>query len=80
MQKLPARLRYPELGDRLNKLGRLLAFSHGPGLYRGLVSVCQEPEALVLRAREPASLLSRPDGWGERDDFRETMMYLDTLT
>ncbi|MDR5891928.1 asparagine synthase (glutamine-hydrolyzing) [Halomonas mongoliensis] len=80
MQKLPARLRYPALGDRLNKLGTLLACSPGAGLYRGLVSVCQEPEALVRRAREPASLLSRPESWGERHDFRETMMYLDTLT
>ncbi|MCC7320678.1 MAG: asparagine synthase (glutamine-hydrolyzing) [Rubellimicrobium sp.] len=77
---LPQRLQYPALGDRLNKLGMALSHDSGSGLYRALVSLFPEPAGLVPRSTEPMTLLSRPEDWPELGDFREVMMYLDTLT
>ena len=34
----------------------------------------------MLDAREPETLLARSETWPSLDDFRETMMYLDTQT
>ena len=78
MQHLPKRLRFPALGDRLVKLAGVLDHTEGAAFYRALVSQFQDPEALVLGAREPTSLLSSVETWPALADFRETMMYLDT--
>lgn len=80
MQILPQRLRFPALGDRLVKLGGVLNQPDVADVYRALVSLFQHPSALVHGAKEPQTLLSQPDHWPSLDDFRETMMYLDTLT
>jgi len=80
LRYLPKGLRYPALGDRLNKLGGVLAKAEGADFYRALVSSVQEPDALVQGAREADTLLSHPESWPRLDDFRETMMALDTLT
>jgi asparagine synthase (glutamine-hydrolysing) len=77
---LPQRLRYPALGDRLNKLGSVLAKAEGTDFYRALISQSQQPGSITLGGEEPATLLSEPNSWPPLDDFRETMMYLDTLT
>jgi asparagine synthase (glutamine-hydrolysing) len=80
MARLPAWLRYPALGDRLNKLGGIIEHSGGAGVYRGLVSMLQDPEALLVNGSEPTTLLAQPERWPPFQDFRETMMYLDALT
>jgi len=80
IQYLPQRFRYPALGDRLNKLGTVLMVDEGNQFYRVLVSLYRSPEALVPGAREPETLLTRPEGWPQLPDFRETMMHLDSLT
>jgi asparagine synthase (glutamine-hydrolysing) len=80
MSFLPPRLRYPALGDRLNKLGSVLSSAEGISLYRALISQFQDPTLLALDAREPETLLARSETWPSLDDFRETMMYLDTQT
>jgi len=77
---LPARLRYPALGDRMQKLSGILSQSEGISYYRALVSLIAEPAALIREGREAETLLSRPQVWPALDDFRETMMYLDTMT
>lgn len=79
MQHLPRQMRFPALGDRLVKLGGVLDQAEGAAFYRALVSQFQHPAALVLGATEPQTLLSQPDLWPALGDFRETMMYLDTL-
>lgn len=76
----PQGLRYPALGDRLNKLGGVLCKAEGADFYRALVSQFQDPAALMIDAHEPASLLGQPQRWPPLQDFREVMMYLDTLT
>lgn len=80
IQKLPKRLQYPAIGDRLNKLGDVIGLSEGAEFYRRLIAMIQSPESLLLNTHEPQTLLARPSDWPALDDFRETMMYLDTLT
>ncbi len=80
MQVLPNRFRYPALGDRLRKLGSVLSHSEGNAYYRSLISQFQTPAHLVPGATEVDTLLSQPETWPDLADFREVMMYLDTLT
>lgn len=80
MQKMPAKLRYHALGDRLRKLGDVLSHSEGTAFYRSLVSQFQSPSDFVPGAAEADTLLSQSDQWPEISDLRELMMYLDTLT
>jgi len=80
MQNMPKRFQYPALGDRLRKLGDVLSHSEGKAYYRSLVSQFQAPDSLLLGATEAGTLLSRAEDWPELEDFREVMMYLDTLT
>lgn len=80
VRHLPQRFRYPALGDRLNKLGDVLAHAEGPNFYRALISQFQGPMELVTNGHELQTLLARAGDWPTLEDFRETMMYLDTLT
>ena len=80
VQRLPARFRYPAVGDRLHKLARVINRAEGPEFYRALVSQFQDPADLVLHGAEPSTVLTRPEDWPDFTDFRECMMYLDTLT
>jgi asparagine synthase (glutamine-hydrolysing) len=80
MQHMPRRLRFPALGDRLVKLGSVVEQAEGATFYRALISQIENPAALANGTLEPQTLLSNPDRWPRLDDFRETMMYLDTLT
>lgn len=80
LQHLPRQMRFPALGDRLVKLGGVLDQAEGAAFYRALVSQFQDAATMVHGATEPQALLSQPDRWPPLDDFRETMMYLDTLT
>lgn len=78
--RLPGPLRYPGIGDKLAKLGTVLKHSAGRGFYGTLTSIIQDPSILVLGSREAPTLLTMPERWPDLPDFRETMMYLDTLT
>lgn len=80
LRQLPRGMHYPALGDRLNKLGGVLAQAEGADFYRALVSIIQEPNVLVPGTPEASTLLSKSECWPRLDDFRETMMALDTLT
>lgn len=79
IEKLPKKFQYPAVGDRLNKLGMVIRHSSGTDFYRALVSLSQTPVDLVPDAHEPETLLARSQDWPQLDDFREVMMYLDTL-
>lgn len=80
VRHLPQRFRYPALGDRLNKLGDVLAHAEGAAFYRALVSQIQNPAELVKNGHEPETLLDRSAEWPTLEDFRETMMYIDART
>ena len=80
MRALPRQLRCPALGDRLRKLGDIISHSDGVSCYRSLVSLFQNPSHLVRGAVEVETLLSRYNNWNDMADYREFMMYIDTLT
>lgn len=77
---LPRRLQYPWLGDRVKKLGDVISNGQGTEFYRAFVSQQRSPDAFVQGAHEAETLLSQPDRWPTFQDYREEMMYLDTLT
>jgi asparagine synthase (glutamine-hydrolysing) len=83
---LPAALRGasgPGPGDRLHKLAGILAVREPLGLYRQLVSLWDEPERVVLGAREAPTRVfaAAPLPGGPRPaSFVEQMMVIDTET
>lgn len=80
MAVLPNRLRINHLADRLPKLAEMLSQPTGEAFYRELVSRWKNPDKVVLGAREPATLLNRPDLLPALPGLREQMMYLDMMT
>jgi len=80
MRAMPRGLRYAALGDRLHKLSDMISHCESDTFYRSLVSQFHQPAELVPGAAEPDTLLSQPDNWPDIEDFRELMMYLDTMT
>jgi len=77
---LPARLRQPQLGNRLHKLGHVLAAGRPEAIYERLVSEWTSPNDVVRGGREPLTQVTDPARRAPRDDFTERMMYLDALT
>jgi asparagine synthase (glutamine-hydrolysing) len=77
---LPTSLQVQNLPDRLPKLAEVLSHGGQFDFYRGLVSHHKNPENIVLGSREPPTLMSSADNMPELHDFREYMMYLDTMT
>jgi asparagine synthase (glutamine-hydrolysing) len=76
---LPQRWRYPAMGDRLHKLANVLNKAEGMEFYRALISQFDRPEQMVIGARDLHMKLEAPPA-SVVTDFREVMMYLDTLT
>ncbi len=67
-------------GDKLHKLAELLAVDEPEGLYLNLLSHWKAPAGLVLDACEPATVLTDRSQWAALPDFKQRMMYLDTVT
>lgn len=80
MALLPRRLRIDHFADRLPKLAEMLAYPDSQSFYRHFVSHAQKPEELVLGAKEPDTILNRPDCMPSLPGLRERMMYLDAMT
>ena len=77
---LPKRLRVSKLADRLPKLAEVLAHRDGQFFYRELVSHAKNPDQIVLGAKEPDTILSRPGQLPNLPGLRECMMYMDMIT
>ncbi len=77
---LPGRLRHAAVADKLRKLSGMLEAGAPENLYTGFVSHWEQPESLVLGAREPATLVTDPAAWLDCPDFEQRMMYLDTVS
>lgn len=75
---LHPKLRSLLLADRLPKIGAILAENDQMSLYRRLVSHLDDPESLLTDKSRPTlpSFAKAPPG----RDFREQMMFIDTLT
>lgn len=73
--------RHANLGDKLHKFATsVLPVASRSAMYRALVSHWQQPEQLVLGAREPQTLLQRLALEGPGLDATEQMTLLDQLT
>jgi asparagine synthase (glutamine-hydrolysing) len=77
---IPQRLRYQNAGDKVHKLAELMEARDPEAIYLRLVSHWDDPEALVLGAKEPSTPLTRRSDWLECSEFAHRMMYLDTIT
>ena len=76
---VPARRRPSYGGDKMKKTAAMLR--EGPqGAYRSLVSAWDDPEAIVLGAREPKGAIFDPELAAALPDGLDRMQYLDTLT
>lgn len=77
---LPKRFQIPHLADRLSKLGSVIKEKSGESYYQNLVSHWKNPEQLVLGATEPETVFNHPEQLPRLCDFREQMMYIDSIT
>lgn len=77
---LPAEIQQIASGDRLQKLGEIVAVPNPEAMYTRLVSHWKEPEALVIGSLEPLTALSDRQSHAQLSDFTQRMMYLDTVT
>ncbi|HXR34972.1 MAG TPA: asparagine synthase (glutamine-hydrolyzing) [Candidatus Binataceae bacterium] len=81
---LPLSLKQMRWGDKLHKLGEILAGMPTPeALYVGFVSHWQKAELaelLAVTVEEPATVLGDPEQWKHFSDLRNAMMYLDQVS
>jgi len=77
---LPAKFKLSDLGTKMHKAGKVLTANTVSELYKGLVSHCDTPEALVIGATEPRTVLNDPIRSPELTSDIEQMMALDTLS
>jgi len=78
---LPHKLRVTLAGEKLQKLGqRLEGVKDIDDFYLSLVSEWRDPEAIVIGAKEPVTLLSNRTEWPGLDSPEQRMMYLDAMT
>jgi len=77
---LPKNLQIPHLADRLPKLAEVMKERTVESYYHRLISHWKNPDQLVLGATEPQTIFSSLKQFPEFTDFRETMMFLDSMT
>ncbi len=77
---LPKRIKVAHLADQLPKLAQVLCHRRGELFYRALISHWKQPDRVVLGAKEPETILSRPGRLADLPDLRNRMMLLDMLT
>lgn len=76
---LPGRLRQQHLGDRLPKLGDVIATREDRAYYQNLVSHWKDPASLLVTGTEPA-LVNWDQGWNAVDGILNRMMLTDMMT
>jgi asparagine synthase (glutamine-hydrolysing) len=80
MRFLPKALQIPHFADRLPKVGNVIKQRSAIGYYQNLISHWKNPEELVLGSVEPPTLFNQLEQQPKLADFREQMMYLDSMT
>jgi asparagine synthase (glutamine-hydrolysing) len=75
---LPAKLRFGNPGDKMQKFSDLLASKSQGEVYRFLVSLWHRPGEL-LHANEPPSALTDSSRWPAEQSFLDRMMFLDQI-
>ncbi|MFO1173567.1 MAG: asparagine synthase (glutamine-hydrolyzing) [Hyphomicrobiaceae bacterium] len=76
---IPDRKRPRALADKMQKFADIVA-EDGDGFYAKLTSHWPDPQAIVIGAREPATIVSDPAVKDIVPQFIERMQYRDTLT
>ncbi|MBA4395015.1 MAG: asparagine synthetase B, partial [Desulfobacca sp.] len=77
---LPEMVKQRLPGDKLHKLAEIIPLESPRAVYQRLVSGWQNPEAVVLRAEEPMTMITDPERWPGLQDFSQNMMLLDAQT
>ena len=77
---LPKSFKVQHPGDKLQKLAGILPSGSRRELYGGLVSIWRNPGEVVLGATEPPGMFSDDAWWADLKDFRQQMMFWDTMT
>jgi asparagine synthase (glutamine-hydrolysing) len=77
---IPARWRPRQSGDKLHKIAAILTLRDEDAIYRRLVSQWQDPERLVIGAREHGGALWNGTLAKSIPDFLARMQYLDLVT
>ncbi len=76
---LPGRIKFPNPGEKLNKLAHILTLDHTEDVYTYLISHFRNPASVVLNASEPLTPLTDPAQWPALTDISLKMMYFDTM-
>ena len=76
----PKRARFPQLGDKLLKLGEILTTEQVESLYCGLISHWKNPSALISGATESSTVLLAHPAWSAFSDIEHRMMAIDCLS
>ena len=77
---LPAPLRTRQVGDKLHKLAGLLTEESPEAMYLDLVTHWPDPASILVRGREPRTVLTDPGRWARVPDFTQSMMYMDLVS
>ena len=77
---LPQSFKVQHPGDKLQKLAGILPSGSRRELYGGLVSIWRNPGEVVLGATESPGMFSDEARWADLKDFRQQMMFWDTMT
>ncbi len=80
MKFLPKRVQVAHFADRLPKFGDVIKQKSAEGYYQNIISNWKSPDRLVLGATEPQTIFNYPEQYPKLTDFREQMMYLDSMT
>jgi asparagine synthase (glutamine-hydrolysing) len=76
-------LRTPNFGYRIHLLASFLESKQQLDLYAKTISICKNPEQIVLDSTEPDTIVTRAPDWlvgDPRLDFASQMMYVDAMS
>ncbi len=74
---VPQNYRVVAAGEKIHKLAAMLAAKSATGMYRDLLSICHDPNVVVIGASSPATLHSNEEPTQICEDFLSMGMYLD---
>ncbi len=77
---LPRKMRFANPGDKLHKLAGVVCSESRESLYLGLISLWDNPAAIVLGSKEPTTVITDRSEWPEIPDLTQQMMALDTVS
>ena len=77
---LPSRFQTSQPGDKMHKLANVITANSPDEMYKSLVSHWQNPESLVLGAKEIETILTQQFSLIDSLEIEEKMMFLDSIT